>query len=305
MSGFVEADYENSLIELFQNMEYQHLYGPDVVRDYNSPLYDAVLDDSLRRINTLLPDAAIEDALYRLKNFENGTIVQKNTVFMNYLQNGIEVSYHDNGETKSDIVYIVDYDNPDNNSFIVANQWTYIENSEKRPDILLFLNGIPVVLIELKSPSREDTDASEGYLQIRNYMHEIPSMFTYNAICVMSDMSVSKAGTITSGEDRYMEWKTKDGDKENTQYAQFDTFFEGMFGRERLLDLFGHHGRQFPLGKCPDESRWREVFGLRDFRQKTGGPGRCSVEEEVGYSSFFNSASTSAWTCSSGTPYFW
>ena len=237
MSGFVEADYENSLIELFQNMEYQHLYGPDVVRDYNSPLYDAVLDDSLRRINTLLPDAAIEDALYRLKNFENGTIVQKNTVFMNYLQNGIEVSYHDNGETKSDIVYIVDYDNPDNNSFIVANQWTYIENSEKRPDILLFLNGIPVVLIELKSPSREDTDASEGYLQIRNYMHEIPSMFTYNAICVMSDMSVSKAGTITSGEDRYMEWKTKDGDKENTQYAQFDTFFEGMFGRERLLDL--------------------------------------------------------------------
>ncbi len=237
MPGFIEADYENSLIELFRNMEYQHLYGPDVVRDYNSPLYDAVLDDSLRRINPLLPDAAIEDALYKLKNFENGTIVQKNTVFMNYLQNGIEVSYHDNGETKSDIVYIVDYDNPDNNSFIVANQWTYIENSEKRPDILLFLNGIPVVLIELKSPSREDTDASEGYLQIRNYMHEIPSMFTYNAICVMSDMSVSKAGTITSGEDRYMEWKTKDGDKENTQYAQFDTFFEGMFARERLLDL--------------------------------------------------------------------
>jgi type I restriction enzyme R subunit len=237
MPGFIEADYENSLIELFRNMEYQHLYGPDVVRDYNSPLYDAVLDDSLRRINPLLPDAAIEDALYKLKNFENGTIVQKNTVFMNYLQNGIEVSYHDNGETKSDIVYIVDYDNPDNNSFIVANQWTYIENSEKRPDILLFLNGIPVVLIELKSPSREDTDASEGYLQIRNYMHEIPSMFTYNAICVMSDMSVSKAGTITSGEDRYMEWKTKDGDKENTQYAQFDTFFEGMFTKERLLDI--------------------------------------------------------------------
>ncbi len=237
MPGFIEADYENSLIELFQNMEYQHLYGPDVVRDYNSPLYDAILDDSLCRINPSLPDAAIEDALYKLKGFENGTIVQKNTVFMNYLQNGIEVSYHDNGETKSDIVYIVDYDNPDNNSFIVANQWTYIENSEKRPDILLFLNGIPVVLIELKSPSREDTDASEGYLQIRNYMHEIPSMFTYNAICVMSDMSVSKAGTITSGEDRYMEWKTKDGDKENTQYAQFDTFFEGMFARERLLDL--------------------------------------------------------------------
>ena len=132
---------------------------------------------------------------------------------------------------------IVDYKNPENNSFVVANQWTFIENSNKRPDVLLFLNGLPVVLIELKSPSREETDASEGYLQIRNYMQEIPSMFIYNCICVISDHLTSKAGTITSGEDRFMEWKTKDGSYENTQYAQFDTFFEGMFEKERLLDI--------------------------------------------------------------------
>ena len=237
MSGFIEADYENSLVELFQNMGYSHIYGPDVERNYKSPLYDDDLIESIHRLNPSLPEAAIGDALYKLKNFENGTLVQKNSVFMNYLQNGIEVSYHDKGEAKSDIVYVVDYDDVDNNSFIVANQWTYIENSNKRPDILLFINGIPIVLIELKSPSREETDASEGYLQIRNYMHEIPSMFNYNAICVMSDMATSKAGTITSGEDRYMEWKTKDGDKENTKYAQFDTFFEGMFERARLLDI--------------------------------------------------------------------
>ena len=237
MSGFIEADYENSLIELFQNMGYQHIYGPDIERDYKSPLYDDILIESIHRLNPSLPEAAIDDALYKLKNFENGTLVQKNTVFMNYLQNGIEVSYHEKGEARSDIAYLVDYNDADNNSFIVANQWTYIENSNKRPDMLLFVNGLPVVLIELKSPSREETDASEGFLQIRNYMHEIPSMFYYNAICVMSDMAKSKAGTITSGEDRYMEWKTKDGDKENTQYAQFDTFFEGMFERERLLDI--------------------------------------------------------------------
>lgn len=96
---------------------------------------------------------------------------------------------------------------------------------------------MPVVLVELKSPSREETDASEAYMQIRNYMHEIPSMFIYNCICVMSDHLTSKAGTITSGEDRFMEWKTKDGNYENTQYAQFDTFFEGMFEKERLLDI--------------------------------------------------------------------
>ena len=238
MPGFIEADYENSIVELFQNMGYQYVYGPDLTeRDFKSPLYDDVLNDSLHRLNPSLPEVAIEDALYKLKNFENGTIVQKNTVFMNYLQNGIEVSYHHAGETKSDIVYIVDYQNVDKNSFIVANQWTFVENSNKRPDVLLFLNGLPVVLVELKSPSREETDASEAYLQIRNYMQEIPSMFTYNAICVMSDMSISKAGTITSGEDRYMEWKTKDGDYENTQYAQFDTFFEGIFEKNRFLDI--------------------------------------------------------------------
>ena len=238
MPGFIEANYENSLIELFQNMGYQYSYGPNVEpRNYNSPLYDEILEESIRKLNKKLPEEAIGEALYKLRNFENGTLIQKNTVFMDYLQNGIEVSYHENGETKSDIVYLVDYSNVENNSFIVANQWTFVENSEKRPDVLLFLNGLPVVLVELKSPSREETDASEAYKQIRNYMHEIPSMFIYNAICVMSDMSVSKAGTITSGEDRYMEWKTKDGNYENTQYAQFDTFFEGMFAKERLLDI--------------------------------------------------------------------
>lgn len=99
------------------------------------------------------------------------------------------------------------------------------------------MNGLPVVLVELKSPSREETDASEAYRQLRNYMQEIPSIFIYNAICVMSDQLISKAGTITSGEDRFMEWKTKDGNYENTQFAQFDTFFEGMFQKERLLDI--------------------------------------------------------------------
>ena len=235
---YTEADYENSVIELFRNdLGYEYAYGPDIERDFYCPLYEEVLIDSLYRLNRGLPDDAIQDALFKLKNFENGELVQKNAVFMDYLQNGIPVRYFVDGEERSAIVYLVDYKNPDNNSFIVANQWTFIENSNKRPDVILFLNGLPVVLVELKSPSREETDASEAYRQLRNYMKEIPSMFIYNAICVMSDQLTSKAGTITSGEDRFMEWKTKDGDYENTQYARFDTFFEGMFQKERLLDI--------------------------------------------------------------------
>jgi len=238
MAGFTEASYENSIIELFQNdLGYEYVYGPDIERDFYCPLYEDVLLESLYRLNRGLPDDAIQEALYKLKTFENGELVQKNAIFMDYLQNGIPVRYFVGGEERSSILYLVDYKNPPNNSFIVANQWTFIENSNKRPDVILFLNGLPVVLIELKSPSREETDASEAYRQFRNYMHEIPSMFIYNAICVMSDQLTSKAGTITSGEDRFMEWKTKDGNYENTQYAQFDTFFEGMFQKERLLDI--------------------------------------------------------------------
>ena len=235
---YIEADYENSIIELFQTyLGYEYVYGPDIERDFYSPLYEDILIDSIYRLNRGLPDDAIQEALYQIKNFENGELVQKNAIFMDYLQNGIPVRYVDNGEEHSSIVYLVDYKNVANNSFIVSNQWTFIENSKKRPDIIIFINGLPLVLVELKSPSHENTDASEAYRQLRNYMQEIPSMFIYNAICVMSDQLTSKAGTITSGEDRFMEWKTKDGNYENTQYAQFDTFFEGIFQKERLLDI--------------------------------------------------------------------
>ena len=233
-----EEAYENSVIELFQELGYTHVYGPDVSnRDFTSPLYEEQLINALHAINSKLPKTAITEALFKLKNFENAELVQKNALFTDYLQNGITVRYTENGEDKDTIVYLIDYKNPLNNSFIIANQWTFIENSEKRPDILLFINGLPLVLMELKSPSREETNASEAYRQIKNYQKEIPSMFIYNAICVMSDLLTSKAGTITSGEDRFMEWKTIDGNYENTQHAQFDTFFKGIFEKERLLDI--------------------------------------------------------------------
>lgn len=238
MSGvYTEADYENTIIELFRHMGWQYMYGPDLERDYHDPLYEDELEGALHRINPTMPESAIQDALFKLKNFENADLIQKNAAFTDYIQHGVEVRYFEGKEERAGIVYLVDYKNPDNNSFVIANQWTFIENSNKRPDILLFLNGLPVVLMELKSPSREETDASEAYIQIRNYMHEIPSMFIYNCVCVMSDQLTSKAGTITSGEDRFMEWKSEDGSYENTQYAQFDTFFKGMFEKRRLLDI--------------------------------------------------------------------
>ena len=235
---YTEANYENAVIEVFRDtLGYSHVYAPNLARDYADPLHKEELLPALRRVNPKLPKAALSEAVYKLRNFEGGTILQKNVQFMDYLQHGIPVNYFDEGEQRSALVALVDFETVEHNTFTVANQWTIIENSEKRPDVLIFLNGLPIVVIELKSPSREETDASEGYLQLRNYMHEIPSLFIYNTFLVMSDLATSKAGTITAGEDRFMEWKTKDGSYENTQHAQFDTFIEGMFDKARLLDI--------------------------------------------------------------------
>ncbi len=236
--SYTEANYENAVIEVFRDtLGYSYTYAPDLVRDYSDPLYKDELLPALRHINSNLPEVAITEAVYKLRNFEGGTVLQKNVQFMDYLQNGVSVNYFDKGEQKAALVCLVDYENVERNTFTVTNQWTIIENSEKRPDVIVFLNGLPVVVLELKSPSREETDASEAYRQLRNYMIEIPSLFIYNAFCVMSDFAQSRAGTITAGEDRFMEWKTKDGSYENTQYAQFDTFIEGMFDKARLLDI--------------------------------------------------------------------
>lgn len=236
--SYTEANYESAVIELFRDtLGYGYSYGPDVVRDYTDPLFTDELLPALQRVNSKLPEAALSEAVYKLRNFEGGMVLQKNVQFMDYLQNGISVNYFDEGEQRSVLVRLVDFDYIERNIFTVANQWTITEYSEKRPDVIVFLNGLPIVVFELKSPSREETDASEAYRQLRNYMKEIPSLFIYNAFLVMSDLATSKAGTITAGEDWFMEWKTKDGSYENTQYAQFDTFIEGMFDKGRLLDI--------------------------------------------------------------------
>ncbi len=238
MSFLDENAYEQSIIELFRDtLGWEYRYGPDVERDFHDPLYEAELEAAIHRINPHAHPQALSEALNKLRHFENNDLVTQNAIFTDYLQNGVQVTYSDKGENKSEIIYLVDFKNAGNNSFIIANQWTVVEKSKKRPDVILFVNGIPVVLFELKSPSREETSASEAYLQIKNYMQEVPSLFIYNCICVMSDQFTSKAGTITSGEDRFMEWKTRNGEKETGNVAEFDTFFEGMFQKERLLDI--------------------------------------------------------------------
>ena len=156
--SFTESTYENAVIQLFESMGYTHIYAPDMGReDSSDPLMDGVLRDALVRINRGLPLEAIGEALSKIRNFEGGSLVEKNRVFTGYLQDGVEVNYTANGETRAALVRLVDFEKPGNNDFAVVNQYTYIENgNNRRPDIILFVNGLPLVLMELKSPSKED-----------------------------------------------------------------------------------------------------------------------------------------------------
>ena len=231
-----EDAYEQSIIELFQNLGYNYYYGYNIERDYKNPLFMNDLEN-LYRINRGVDKDAIEEAIRIIQDIDTGSLEEKNDKFMDYFQNGISVNYYKDGEECSTLVKLVDFRNLEDNLFTVINQWTVQGLEVKRPDLVVFINGIPIVVIELKSPSREDTDVSEAYTQLHKYMQVIPDLFTYNAFCVMSDMAVSKAGTITAPEDRFMEWKTTDGNYESTQFADFTTFFVGIFEQYRFLDL--------------------------------------------------------------------
>lgn len=237
---FSEDTYEQALIELFQSLEgkqYRYEYGPDIVRDYTNPILDDVLQESLHRINPTLPFEAIDDAIKKLHQIEGSSLYECNFKFTQMLQYGIEVQYTDaKHQLKTAIVNLIDYEHEDENDFLVVNQYTVQELDTKRPDIVVFVNGLPLVVIELKSPSREETDASEAYLQLRNYQKLIPSLFIYNAFNVMSDMALTKIGTVTAKEDRYMEWKQPTG-----EVADYDVAFKSVFTPKVLLNLLKNY----------------------------------------------------------------
>ena len=240
MSAFSEDTYEQALIELFQSLEgkqFRYQYGPDIEREYTNPILDDVLQESLQNINPALPQCAIDDAIKKLHQIEGSSLYECNFKFTQMMQYGIEVQYTDNKhQVKTAIVQLIDFDHEEENDFLVVNQYTVQELDTKRPDIVVFVNGLPLVVIELKSPSREETDASEAYLQLRNYQKFIPSLFIYNAFNVMSDMALTKIGTVTAKEDRYMEWKQPTG-----EVADYDVAFKSVFTPKVLLNLLKNY----------------------------------------------------------------
>ena len=176
------------------------------------------------------------------------------------MQNGLEVGYLQDGEERTTLMRLIDYERPERNLFKVVNQWRVEEYKNKRCDMVVMVNGLPLVVVELKSAVSEDATIDDAYKQIKNYQQSVPSLFSYNAFNVISDMSETRAGTITAKEARYMEWKTEDGSYESTLIADYRTFFLGMFQKQRLLDILQNY-------ICFDKNQGRYAKILTAYHQ--------------------------------------
>lgn len=258
---FTEDAYEQTLIALFRDeLGYAYECGYEVERDYREPFYRADLLVSMRRLNPSLPADAMEQGIKQITNISIGTLEQNNEQFTLWMQNGLEVGYLQDGEERTTLMRLIDYERPERNLFKVVNQWRVEEYKNKRCDMVVMVNGLPLVVVEQKSAVSEDATIDDAYKQIKNYQQSVPSLFSYNAFNVISDMSETRAGTITAKEARYMEWKTVDGSYESTLIADYRTFFLGMFQQRRLLDILQNY-------ICFDKNQGRYAKILTAYHQ--------------------------------------
>lgn len=258
---FTEDAYEQTLIALFRDeLGYAYECGYEVERDYREPFHRKDLLASMRRLNPSLPADAMEQGIKQITNISIGTLEQNNEQFTLWMQNGLEVGYLQDGEERTALMRLIDYERPERNLFKVVNQWRVEEYKNKRCDMVVMVNGLPLVVVELKSAVSEDATIDDAYKQIKNYQQSIPSLFSYNAFNVISDMSETRAGTITAKEARYMEWKTVDGSYESTLIADYRTFFLGMFQQRRLLDILQNY-------ICFDKNQGRYAKILTAYHQ--------------------------------------
>lgn len=243
---FDEETLELATLEILGDLGYEHIKGPDISPGGEYPeresYSDVILQDRVKnalfRINRHLPQEALDEAYRQIIAFNSPSLEENNKHFHNLMVNGIDVSFKENGEDRTKKAYIMDFENMQNNNFIAVNQFTVIEEENKRPDIVIFVNGIPLVVVELKSASDENVGIDEAYNQIQTYKKTIPSLFNYNAFCVLSDGVNAKVGTLTSNIERYMNWRTVDGENiAPLEYPQYEVLFNGMFIKERLLDI--------------------------------------------------------------------
>ena len=246
MNAFNENHLEESVIELLQPMGYGYAFGPDISpggdyqerKDHKEVILPLRVKEALYRINRKLPEEALEEAFRQIITFNSPMIQENNRHFHQILTEGAEVSYSEGAHNRTKRAYIIDFENPDNNDFLVVNQLTVFEHEKRRPDLVVYVNGIPLVVMELKSAVDENVGIESAYNQIQTYKKDIPSLFNYNAFSILTDGVNAKAGTITSNLEWFQNWRSIDGVTITPKSTpQFETLIQGMLRKDRLLDI--------------------------------------------------------------------
>ena len=254
-----ESQIEQFAIELLQSLGWDYVFGPDTAPDSENNLSKIanrksfedvvlldILENKLKIINPQIPENAINDAIKIVCTVptQYPNMIANNEAFHRLLTEGIKVTYRKDGEEKGDIVKLIDFDNPENNDFLAINQFTVVENNiNKRPDVVLFVNGIPLIVIELKNPADESATIKSAYNQIQTYKQQaIPSLFSYNEIIVFSDGFEAKEGSLSAGIDRFMAWKSiydigRDAMHCVSTLPQLELLIKGLLNKETFLDF--------------------------------------------------------------------
>ena len=255
---FKESNVEEAIIEQLQELGYEYQYGPEIERDYKEPILKDVFYDSLYKINKDITEDIADEVYRKVRNFRNVDLVEANYEFYHMLYAGVEVPIEGD---RTFVARLIDRNNIENNLFQVINQYTVIEYKEKRPDVVVFINGIPLIVFELKNAINEDTTIENAYNQIKNYQEDIRNLFYYNAFSVISDGINARIGTITADFNRFMTWKSKDGEKPEENINQIDVLLNGVFRKDRLIDIISN----FILFQNKEEGRIKILAGYHQY----------------------------------------
>lgn len=242
-----EEQFENHVLKILGELGYSYENGyeiaPDTDRaerkDYREVVLVGRLRAKLLELNPQIPPAAIEDAIAQITRPNFPSLIQNNREFHRQLRDGVKVQFQEDGETKADFVKLFDFENADNNEFLAVNQFTIRgPKSTKRPDIIIFINGLPIAVLELKNPADENTTIFDSYNQLQTYKEEIPDLFNYNELVVIADLREARVGSLTADYSRFMKWRTIDGDKIDPlgPSAETETLIRGLFRRDFLLE---------------------------------------------------------------------
>lgn len=245
---FTESVVEEACLQYFGQLGYAYLPAPEIVgdglfaerADYGETILKQRLRTALARINPTIPPAAIEDAIRQVARTDSPTLVVNNRTFHKFLTDGVDVQFRNaEGRDITDKVWLLDFDRPENNDWLVVNQFTVVENHvNRRPDVVVFVNGLPLSVIELKNPADKQATLRNAYNQFQTYKAQVPCLFTCNAILVISDGHEAKIGSLTANWERFTPWRTVDGkDNPPASVPQLETLVRGVFEKRRFLDL--------------------------------------------------------------------